>query len=94
MTTADDIPRVIDELCAIYDESVANLRGALARFLKTGERPDPTDRLEGLFAYPELRIDYRMGTQSRPAGARLRPAQHPRSICDQHRAAVTCSANI
>lgn len=40
-TSIDDIPGLIDGLCAIYDESVANLRGALARYLASGERPDP-----------------------------------------------------
>ncbi|MEA3014593.1 MAG: nucleosidase [Sphingomonadales bacterium] len=59
VTRVEDIPRVIESLCAMYDESVANLRGALARYLKSGERPDPAERAAGLFAYPELRIDYR-----------------------------------
>jgi AMP nucleosidase len=59
VTKVEDIPRVIESLCAMYDESVANLRGALARYLKSGERPDPAERAAGLFAYPEIRIDYR-----------------------------------
>ena len=54
-----DIPQVIEDLCAMYDESVANLRLALAHYLKNGERPDPKARGQGAFAYPELRIDYR-----------------------------------
>ena len=41
VTRVEDIPRVIDSLCEMYDESVANLRNALARYLKSGERPDP-----------------------------------------------------
>jgi AMP nucleosidase len=57
-----DIPGIIDRLCEIYDESVTNLRSALARYLKNGERPDPSDRTEGRFAYPELRIDYPYGS--------------------------------
>src|SRR3954469_9464666 len=61
-TTIEDIPRVIDRLCEMYDESVANLRSALARYLKNGERPDPGGRAEGRFAYPELRIDYPYGS--------------------------------
>ena len=60
--TIDDIPQVIDRLCEMYDESVANLRNALAGYLKTGERPDPQARAEGAFAYPELRIDYPYGS--------------------------------
>ncbi|HKR25553.1 MAG TPA: AMP nucleosidase, partial [Allosphingosinicella sp.] len=59
MSRVEDIPRVIDSLRAMYDESVANLRNALAAYLKTGERPDPKERAHGLFAYPELRLDYR-----------------------------------
>jgi len=46
-TTIDDIPQVIDRLCEMYDESVANLRSALARYLKNGERHDPKARSSG-----------------------------------------------
>ena len=56
--TLDDIPAIIQQLCAVYDESVANLRGALARYLTDGTVPDPEERAKGLFAYPELCIDY------------------------------------
>ncbi|MGQ0590069.1 MAG: AMP nucleosidase [Sphingosinicella sp.] len=83
-TRIEDIPALIDQLCAIYDESVANLRSALARFLKTGERPNPAERLDGLFAYPELRIDYRMGTQiglpARAFGRLNTPGRYATSI--------------
>ena len=83
-TRIDDIPALIDQLCAIYDESVANLRNALARFLKTGERPNPAERLDGLFAYPELRIDYGMGTQiglpARAFGRLNTPGRYATSI--------------
>jgi AMP nucleosidase len=58
VTTVDDIPGVIEQLCAVYDESVANLRSALSRYLADGEKPDPRDRAKGVFAYPELRIDF------------------------------------
>ncbi len=58
-TTLDDIPGIIERLCAVYDELVANLRGALACYLTDGAIPDPAARAEGLFAYPELCIDYR-----------------------------------
>jgi AMP nucleosidase len=57
-TRLEDIPQLIDRLCAMSDESVAALRSALARYLLKDERPDPDARAEGLFAYPELRIDY------------------------------------
>src|SRR5690348_14071431 len=48
----------VDELVAIYDESVANLRGALARYVEDRTAPTPRERKKGIFAYPELRIDY------------------------------------
>jgi AMP nucleosidase len=54
----DSIPDIIEQLCDMFDESVAALRSALARYLMRGERPDPEARANGLFAYPELRIDY------------------------------------
>jgi len=57
-TRVEDIPAIIEQLGAIYDESTANLRGALARYLADRTIPDPTARARGLFAYPELRIDY------------------------------------
>src|SRR5262249_47104535 len=52
------IPAVVERLSQMYDASVAALRGALSRYLATGEKPDPRARSEGLFAYPELRVDY------------------------------------
>jgi len=58
LTEIDDIPELIDRLCEMSEESVAALRSALARYLKNGERPDPEARANGIFAYPELRIDY------------------------------------
>jgi AMP nucleosidase len=57
--TQDEIPALVDRLCEMFDHSVASLRSALARYLSNGERPDPEERAKGLFAYPELRIDYR-----------------------------------
>jgi AMP nucleosidase len=58
MTNRDQIPAIIDQLCDMYDESVAALRSALARYLTKGERPEREQRAAGIFAYPELRIDY------------------------------------
>src|SRR5437763_16779212 len=49
---------IVDQLAAIYDESVANLRQALARYVEGGTAPDARTRNKGAFAYPELRIDY------------------------------------
>ncbi len=84
MTKVEDIPQVIDRLCEMYDESVASLRNALARYLKSGERPDTAGRAEGLFAYPELRIDYRYGPSeaipSRAFGRLNQPGRYAISI--------------
>jgi AMP nucleosidase len=58
VTQLDEIPGLVDQLCEIYQQSVAALRSALAGYLSRDERPDPEARAAGLFAYPELRIDY------------------------------------
>ncbi len=88
ITKVEDIPRVIEALRAIYDESVANLRNALARYLKTGDRPDPKARAEGLFAYPELRLDYRYTSietvPSRAFGRLNQPGLYATSISRPH----------
>ncbi|HEY5713127.1 MAG TPA: AMP nucleosidase [Allosphingosinicella sp.] len=84
MAKVEDIPQVIDRLCEMYDESVANLRSALAHYLKSGEHPDAEARAGGLFAYPELRVDYRYSpNQSMPSRAfgRLNaPGRYAQSI--------------
>ena len=89
VTRIEDIPRVIEALREIYDELVTNLRNALARYLKTGERPDPRARAEGLFAYPELRLDYRYGAASqrsppRAFGRLNQPGRYATSIARPH----------
>jgi AMP nucleosidase len=58
MTEQSSIPDIIDQLCRIYDESVANLRRALGAYVNEGIRPEASARAEGCFAYPELRISY------------------------------------
>jgi AMP nucleosidase len=55
---AANITAVLDELEAIYDSSIRNLRQALADFIRDGTRPDPEARAEGCFAYPELRVEH------------------------------------
>ncbi|HEX8532583.1 MAG TPA: AMP nucleosidase, partial [Allosphingosinicella sp.] len=59
ITTEADIAGLIEQLCDIYDRSSAALRSGLARYLRSGDKPDPAERAQGLFAYPELRIHYR-----------------------------------
>jgi len=58
----------VQQLRAIFNESVDNLRSALARFVRAGELPDPARRREGAFAYPELRIRYHGDPAKSPTG--------------------------
>jgi AMP nucleosidase len=60
---------VVDQLAAIYEESVANLREALSAYVRDGTAPNPRARAKGCFAYPELRVDY-AGKLPRPQLAR------------------------
>src|SRR5690242_2947649 len=53
-----DAGAIVDQLANIYDESVANLRRALAAYVLDRKPPDATARSKGSFAYPELRISY------------------------------------
>ncbi|NUT01064.1 MAG: AMP nucleosidase [Sphingomonas sp.] len=55
---SNDIAAILDQLCSIYDQSVANLRQALAAYCENGAHPDPELRAKGCFAYPELRVSY------------------------------------
>jgi AMP nucleosidase len=58
MKRAFNAHAIVDQLAAIYDESVANLRQALASYVADGTPPGARTRKQGAFAYPELRIDY------------------------------------
>jgi AMP nucleosidase len=58
MTSIEQIPAILDEVEAIYDSSVANLRSALNAYARDGVRPDRKARDVGAFAYPEIRIAY------------------------------------
>jgi len=55
---SNDISAIVDQLCSIYDQSVANLRDALGAYCEEGRHPDAIERAEGAFAYPELRVNY------------------------------------
>src|SRR3954463_2431672 len=59
MNKGFDAGGIVDQLAATYDESVSNLRTALAAYVRDGTPPDPQARKQGTFAYPELRIEYR-----------------------------------
>ncbi|MGV3479263.1 MAG: AMP nucleosidase [Sphingobium sp.] len=54
-----DAKTIVAELDALYSASVDRLRSALERFIRTGEKPDPIDRAQGAFAYPEIQLRYR-----------------------------------
>ena len=70
MSKAQSIQNIADQLEAIYDESVDNLRRAVASYIRDRSAPDQKSRAKGIFAYPELRIDYAGGATPRPAIAR------------------------
>ena len=69
MTKAADAQAIVDQLAAIYAESVENLQAALAAYVESRTAPDAEARAEGCFAYPELRVAY-AGKLPRPALAR------------------------
>lgn len=69
MNEATMAHQIVDELATIYDQSVANLRDALAAYVQDRTAPTPAERAQGRFAYPELKVDYR-GAPPRSAPAR------------------------
>ena len=58
MVHAASTHEIIDQLAAIYDESVENLRLSVSAYIRDRTAPDPKARALGAFAYPELRVDY------------------------------------
>src|ERR1044072_8801333 len=66
MTPAEDI---VAELDRLYRASVDRLQAALTRYLADGTPPDTSTRLDGSFAYPEIQVKYRGGSD-RPAPRR------------------------
>jgi AMP nucleosidase len=85
MTTEfPDVRAAVDELCAIYEASVENLREAIRRYVDGGVRPTPEARAQGCFAYPELRIAHESSAAPPPlsrAFARLNlPGSYATSI--------------
>ena len=63
----NDPNEVVDRLEAVYAEATAALRSALEAYLREGVKPSTKDRLEGAFAYPELRIRAPQGPRPRVA---------------------------
>jgi AMP nucleosidase len=58
MKKAQSSHATVDQLCSVYDESVENLRRAVAAYIQERKKPDAKARAQGAFAYPELRIEY------------------------------------
>ncbi len=84
MERAGSTHEIIDQLSSIYDESVDNLRSAVAAYVRDRTAPDRGARALGAFAYPELRVDY-AGKIPEPAVARsfarlTRPGTYASSI--------------
>jgi AMP nucleosidase len=50
---------LVDELEALYQQSMTRLRAALRAYLERATPPSPDSRQDGSFAYPELRVHYR-----------------------------------
>ena len=55
---SDTSLKIVAQLDEIYQQSVSRLRAALTLYIRTGERPDPSARGDGAFAYPEIRLRY------------------------------------
>jgi len=52
------IHEIVEQLAAVYDESVENLRRAVAGYIRDRKPPSTKVRSDGAFAYPELRVEY------------------------------------
>ena len=57
-TRIDDIAAILDALTERHEAAVSALRKAIAAYLADRTLPDSAARASGLFAYPELRVDY------------------------------------
>jgi len=58
MTKEEKAAAVVDQLTEEYQRAVEALRSALKTYLETGVTPAAETRLDGTFAYPELRLTY------------------------------------
>ncbi len=48
----------LDRLESMYDAAVSALRDAITTYIAHGELPDASQRAQGLFVYPELRVSW------------------------------------
>src|SRR5688500_4757271 len=69
MTVFTNADAIVDELQALYEQSVATLRAALTAYIENGETPTLDTRDEGAFAYPEIHLRYK-GDSDRPTPPR------------------------
>jgi AMP nucleosidase len=63
MTTGRE---VVAQLEALFDQSVTRLKSAISRFARDGIPPDPAQRHDGSFAYPEIHLSYDGRTANSP----------------------------
>jgi len=61
MIEEQNAARIVERLSEEYRASVSALRAALKSFLAGGPPPDPALRAAGIFAYPELRLNWAAG---------------------------------
>jgi AMP nucleosidase len=47
--------QALDQLEALYEQSVSNLRAAISRYIEDGTLPTNEARANGLFVYPNCR---------------------------------------
>ena len=79
-----DAVSLVAELERLYIASVDRLRDALADFIADGVRPDPATRLDGSFAYPEIRLRFdgesAARTPTRSYGRLVTPGEYAISV--------------
>lgn len=85
MKTEIDTPQeAVERLIELYDASIAALKTDLAAFIMDGTRPDPTQRAEGRYCYPELKITWagetRPVTTTRAYGRLSRPGAYASTV--------------
>jgi AMP nucleosidase len=49
---------IVEQLDQLFKDAVARLRTAIEHWVATGTPPDPAQRHDGSFAYPEIRLSY------------------------------------
>ncbi len=71
--------QALDKLEQLYQNAVAALREAIARYIETGELPSAQARSAGLFVYPELRVSWDGEPRSAPRSRAWGRFTHPGS---------------